>query len=257
MRMKKFAAYIIPAFAVILLLIVWQVGVVVSGIEKWLLPAPSLVGAALWESRELIVSHSIQTILETLVGLAIAIILGIGVAMLMEWSVFVRNLLKPFVVVSQTIPFIVLAPLLIIWLGYGVLPKIVVIVLACFFPIAMNAFDGFRSVDTNMIKLLKSMGASKWQQFRKATFPAGLPYFFSGLRIAGAYAIGVAVVSEWLGAEKGLGILLLRSAKSYQTETVFASIVVISVLSLLLVGSIELAARRLIPWHYANKGGLV
>lgn len=255
--MKHINKYLLPGIAIAVLLILWQIGVVVSGIEKWLLPAPSLIFGALWESRELIFSHSIQTIMETVVGLTIAIILGVGLAMLMERSVFFKNLMKPFLVVSQTIPFIVLAPLLIIWLGYGILPKIVVIVMACFFPISMNIFDGFKSVDSNMKKLLQSMGASKWQTFRLATFPASLPYFFSGLRIAGAYAVGVAVVSEWLGAEKGLGILLLRSAKSYQTETVFASIVVISVLSLLLVGIIELTARRSIPWHYANKGGIV
>jgi ABC-type nitrate/sulfonate/bicarbonate transport system permease component len=106
-----------------------------------------------------------------------------------------------------------------------------------------------------MRKLMQSMGANALQQFRHVTLPTSLPYFFSGLRIAGAYAVGVAVISEWLGAEKGLGIMLLRSAKSYQTEAVFASIVVISFLSLLLVGMIELTSRRVIPWHYAQKGG--
>lgn len=254
--MKQTKQLLIPIFTFILILILWQVGVRVSGVEKWLLPTPTLIAAALWESRELIFSHMTQTILETVLGLTLAVLLGIGVAMLMEWSTFFKNLLKPFLVISQTIPFIVLAPLLIIWLGYGILPKIVVIVMACFFPISMNIFDGFKSVDHNMKKLLQSMGANKWQVFRLATFPASLPYFFSGLRIAGAYAVGVAVVSEWLGAERGLGILLLRSAKSYQTEAVFASIIVISTLSLLLVGIIELAARRMIPWHFANKGGI-
>lgn len=253
--MKKITTYIIPVTALLSMLLLWEIGVHFSGVEKWILPAPDQVFQALWQSRELIVLHSVQTVFESLIGLSVAVLLGIIIAILMEWSAFFRKLLKPFVVVSQTIPFIVLAPLLIIWLGYGVLPKIVVIVLACFFPISMNMYDGFRSVDTGMIKLLRSMGANKLQIFQHVTFPTSLPYFFSGLRVAGAYAIGVAVVSEWLGSEKGLGILLLRSAKSYQTETVFASIIVISLLSLLLVGIIEFIARWSIPWHFMNKGG--
>lgn len=254
--MKYMSTYVLPGITFLALLILWQIGVGAVGIEKWLLPVPSEIFQSLWQLREQVLIHTTQTIMETLIGLGIAVVLGIGVALLMEAVPFFRNLLKPLVVLSQTIPFIVLAPLLIIWLGYGVLPKIVVIVLACSFPIIINMLDGFRSVDAGMIKLLRSMGARKDQVFRLVTIPASMPYFFSGLRIAGTYAVGIAVVSEWLGAEKGLGILLLRSAKSYQTENVFAAIIVISVLSLLLVGIIELIARRSIPWFYLKKGAV-
>ncbi len=252
--MKNLSTYMLPVVVLLFLLLLWKAGVEISGIEKWILPAPEVVFQTLWKSRNLIFSHSIQTILESVLGLGIAVLLGVGVAVLMEWSDFLRKLLKPFLIVSQTLPFIVLSPLLIIWLGYGILPKIVIVVLACFFPICINLFDGFRSVDTGMTRLLQSMGANKLQIFRHVTLPSSMPFFFSGLRLAGTYAIGVAVVSEWLGAEKGLGILLIRSAKSYQTETVFAAIIVITLLSLLLVGVIELIARRSIPWHYFNKG---
>ncbi len=246
---------ITPSIALLMFLAVWEIGVSALSIEKWLFPAPSLIANSLWTSRELIYIHTIQTISETLLGLFIAILVGATLAILMEWSAFFRNLFKPLLIVSQTIPFIVLAPLLIIWLGYGVLPKIVVIVLACFFPISMSMYEGFRSVDVNLLKLMKSMRVGKLQTFRLVKLPASMPSFFSGLKIAGAYAVGVAVVSEWLGAEKGLGIFLLRSAKSYQTEAVFASIVVISLLSLVIVGIIELSARRFVPWFYAGREG--
>jgi ABC-type nitrate/sulfonate/bicarbonate transport system permease component len=252
--MKYLANYFLPISAFIAVILLWQICVSFFSIEKWLLPAPTDIVQALWTSRDIIAFHTLQTIFETVCGLGVAILLGVFMAIVMESSNFFRNLLKPLVVISQTIPFIVLAPLLIIWLGYGILPKIVVIVLACFFPIVINMLDGFGSVDTGMIKLLRSMGAGKQQMFRLVKLPASMPYFFSGLRIAGAYAVGIAVVSEWLGAENGLGIMLLRSAKSYETENVFATILVISVLSLVLVGIIELIARRYIRWFYLQKG---
>jgi ABC-type nitrate/sulfonate/bicarbonate transport system permease component len=251
--MNTIKRYMLPGLTFVVLLVLWQAAVSVFHIDTWVLPAPSVIGVAIWQLRDVLIMHSLQTLMETLIGLCIAIIFGISIALLMESFQFFKNLLKPLLVLSQTVPFIVLAPLLIIWLGYGVLPKIVVIVLACFFPIAINMLDGFQSVDEKMVKLLRSMNAGKKHIFQYVTLPASMPYFFSGLRIAGTYAIGIAVVSEWLGAEKGLGIMLLRSAKSYQTEEVFATIVVISLLSLVLVGVIELIARKSIPWFYLKK----
>jgi ABC-type nitrate/sulfonate/bicarbonate transport system permease component len=252
--MNLFSKYILPVISFLVLLILWQTGVGIFQIPNWLLPAPTIIFNELWRSRELIVIHTTQTLIETIIGLVIAVIFGVGIALLMESISFFKNLLKPFLVLSQTIPFIVLAPLLIIWLGYGVLPKIVVIVLACFFPIVINMLDGFQAVDAGMVKLLQSMKAGKKQIFHYVILPASMPYFFSGLRIAGTYAVGIAVVSEWLGAEKGLGIMLLRAAKSFQTEEVFATITVISLLSLFVVGIIEIIARRSIPWFYVKKG---
>lgn len=226
-------------------------------IEPWILPAPLQILESLWTRRDILLFHSFQTILEALLGLAFAVMVGVGIAVAMEWSAFFQRLFKPFLVVSQTIPFIALAPLLVVWFGYGLLPKVLVIMLACFFPMAINLYDGFKSVDVNMVRLLKSMGASKWQVFRLVKFPSSLPYFFSGLRIAGAYAIAAGVVSEWLGAEKGLGILLVRFAKSYLTDGVFAVIFVVTVLSLVLVFAIERLARVAIPWYYHKKEGAV
>lgn len=253
--MKKFASHTIPGFALLLFLMLWEVSVSVFHTPQWILPSPSQVFMALWQRWDLIIFHSGQTILEAFIGLIIATVVGVGIAVMMEWSLFFRKFFKPFLVVSQTIPFIALAPLLVVWFGYGLLPKVIVIALACFFPMAINLYDGFKSVDMNMLRLLKSMGANKLQIFRLVKLPASLPYFFSGLRIAGTYAIGVAVVSEWIGAERGLGIFLIRSAKSYLTDSVFAVIFVVTILSLLTIFMIDQLTKIAIPWYFHKKEG--
>jgi ABC-type nitrate/sulfonate/bicarbonate transport system permease component len=142
------------------------------------------------------------------------------------------------------------APLFIIWFGYGILPKIMVVALVCFFPITVSLVEGMEAADRDMIKLLEAMGASPWQVFKMVSFPGALPSFFSGLKISAAYSIMGAVIGEWLGASKGLGVYMTRSMKSFLTDRVFASIVVISILSLFLFGIIVLIARLLMPWYY-------
>lgn len=251
--MKKLSNYFLPFFAIVIFLSIWQFSAMIFKIQEWILPSPLNVFSALWQARDLIIYHSGQTIVESLIGLAIAVILGGAIAIFMEWSGFFRKIMRPFLILSQTIPFIALAPLLVIWLGYGISPKIIVITLACFFPIAINFFDGFKSTDTNMIKLLKSMNASKTQIFTLVKLPSSLPNLFSGLRLSATYVVGVAVVSEWLGAERGLGVFLVRAAKSYATENVFALIFVITMLSLLFVAIIETLARFTMPWYYHKK----
>ncbi|HWI54318.1 MAG TPA: ABC transporter permease, partial [Desulfobacteria bacterium] len=159
----------------------------------------------------------------------------------------------PLLVISQTIPIIAVAPLFIIWLGYGMAPKVVVVSLVCFFPITINLADGLRMVDRDMIKLMHSMGATEFQVFRLVKLPAALPFFFSGLRIAGTYSIMGAVIGEWLGADKGLGILMTRSSQSFLTDRVFATIMVIVILSLAIYFLVEGIARVLIPWHYQGE----
>ncbi len=255
--MKKIASYMISFFVVLGLLAVWEISVTLFSVSHWILPAPSEIFVALWQRRELMVYHASQTIAEAFIGLGIAVILGIGIAIAMEWSVFFRKLFKPFLVISQTIPFIALAPLLVVWFGYGLFPKVLVIALACFFPMAISLYDGFKSTDSNMLRLVKSMGANKLQIFHLVKLPASLPYFFSGLRISGTYAIGTAVVSEWIGAERGLGIFLIRSAKSYMTENVFAVIFVVTVLSLLIIFAIDQLTKIAIPWYFHKKEGAV
>ncbi|WP_407942249.1 ABC transporter permease [Microaerobacter geothermalis] len=222
-------------------------------IEKWILPSPTIIAQSLWQARELIWQHTIQTLYETVLGLGIAIAAGIAIATLMDLSTWLRKAVYPLLVISQTIPIIAVAPLFLIWFGYGLAPKVIVVALVCFFPITVNLADGYRMVDREMVRLMSSLGASRGQIFRMVKLPSALPFFFSGLRIAGTYSVMGAVIGEWLGASRGLGIFMTRSSQSFLTERVFAAIVVITLLSLWIFALIELLARLTMPWHYQQQ----
>lgn len=242
--------YILPILTSLITLFLWQLTVTLFHIEQWILPAPTQIINSFWQSRSLIFYHLIPTVVEAIIGLIGAVFVSIFIAVLMERFQIMRKIIYPFLILSQTIPFIILAPLLTLWFGFGLLPKIIIISLVCFFPIAINLFDGFQSVDPAILRLLTSMGANQKQMFKWIKWPASLPNFFSGLRIAAAYSILGAVVSEWMGADRGLGILLIRSTKSYLTDRVFATIGIITILSMVVVFAVEIIARISIPWHY-------
>ncbi len=245
--MKK---YFLSFLTAVISLFVWQITVMGFNIEAWILPSPSRIFVAFWQSRALIFYHLIPTLIEAVIGLTGAVFISIFIAIFMERYYAFQKIIYPFLIISQTIPFIILAPLLTLWFGFGLPPKIIIISLVCFFPITINLFDGFQGVDSSILRLLTSMGASQKQIFKLVKLPASLPSFFSGLRIASAYSILGAVVSEWMGADRGLGILLIRSTKSYLTDRVFAVIGIITLLSIFAVLLVEIIARILIPWHY-------
>jgi ABC-type nitrate/sulfonate/bicarbonate transport system permease component len=242
--------YIFPVIAGLITLLIWEIITKTLHIEQWILPAPTQIISSLWQSRSLIYFHLIPTLIEAIVGLIGAVFVSVCIAIAMERFQTVRKIIYPFLIISQTIPFIILAPLLTLWFGFGLLPKIIIIGLVCFFPITINLFDGFQNIDPSIFRLLNSMGSSQKQMFRWVKLPASLPAFFSGLRIAAAYSILGAVVSEWMGADRGLGILLIRSTKSYLTDRVFAVIGIITILSIATVLIVEIIARLSIPWHY-------
>lgn len=242
--------YIFPTLTGFITLFIWQITVTGFHIETWILPAPTQIIDSFWQSRSLIFYHLVPTVFEAIIGLIGAVFVSIFIAVLMERFQIIRKIIYPFLILSQTIPFIILAPLLTLWFGFELLPKIIIIALVCFFPITINLFDGFQGVDPSILRLLSSMGANQKQIFRLVKWPASLPSFFSGLRIAAAYSILGAVVSEWMGADRGLGILLIRSTKSYLTDRVFATIGIISILSMAAVFAVEIIARTSIPWHY-------
>ena len=242
--------YIPPVIAGLIILLIWEFIVKTFHIEQWILPSPTQIINSFLQSRSLIFYHLIPTVVEAIIGLSGATLVSVFIAIVMERFQIMRKIIYPFLIISQTIPFIILAPLLTLWFGFGLLPKIIIIALVCFFPITINLFDGFQGVDSNVIRLLTSMGANQKQIFKWVKWPASLPAFFSGLRIAAAYSILGAVVSEWMGADRGLGILLVRSTKSYLTDRVFATIGVITILSFVVVFAVEIVARISIPWHY-------
>ncbi|MEK3807486.1 ABC transporter permease [Metabacillus sp. SLBN-84] len=240
----------LPAGVLTVLLFMWEMAVALFEIEKWILPKPTDIFLTLFEMRGTLGVHILQTLSEALLGLLIAAAAGVAIAVLIDQSKWIRSAVEPLLVLSQTIPIIALAPLLIIWFGFGMLPKVIVTALVCFFPIAINLADGFSQADRDMVKLMKTMGAGKRQLFLKLKLPASMPYFFSGLKIAGTYSVMGAVIGEWLGASKGLGVILTRSSQSFLTEKVFAVIIVIVALSLLIFAAIELLARLAMPWKY-------
>ncbi|HEX3031069.1 MAG TPA: ABC transporter permease [Bacillota bacterium] len=181
-----------------------------------------------------------------------ALVLGVAIALAMALQPRLKAGVEPLLVVSQTVPVVTIYPLLMIWLGYGVIPKIVVVALVCFFPIVISLVDGMESADGQLAEWMKQMGGSRWQILWKLRLPWAMPQLVSGLKVAATYSVMGAVIGEWMGAAQGLGVYINRSANSFLVDRVFAAIGVIVVLSLILYGLIEIAARLGMPWYYSN-----
>jgi ABC-type nitrate/sulfonate/bicarbonate transport system permease component len=245
--------YTPPLLLILLLLVAWQVLTWLMKVPKWLLPSPWQIVVAGVEARELLGPHTWQTLKETWVGLGLAVTVGLGLALVIDFSSLLRRTVYPLLVASQTVPILALAPLLIIWFGYGILPKVMVVALVCFFPIVVSTADGLRVADPELIALLRAMGASRRQMFLKVRVPGALPSFFSGFKIAITYSVVGAVIGEWVGASRGLGIFMIRSSKNFLTDRVFAAIAVTSLLSIVMFAAVMMLERSLLPWYYARR----
>src|SRR5437588_12969967 len=252
MKLRWLAGYG-PAFGLAAsLLAIWELYVRTGQISASVLPTPTAIVQALIDNWDVISVHTLQTLLETVLGIAAATLLGLLLAVMLDISQWVRRAVYPLLVTSQTIPIIALAPLLLIWLGYDIRPKLIVVTLYCFFPIAVACADGLAGAEPELIKLLRSMRASRWQILWLVRLPGALPAFFSGLRIAATYSVTGAIVGEFVGAEKGLGIYVQREANSFATVEVFAAILVTAALSLLLFGLVSLIERIALPWYHSS-----
>jgi len=238
----------------VFLLAIWQFFVIKLNLPPWLLPSPLQVGEAFWSTGDLLWGHAKITILETTLGFLLAIFLGILASILMTVFPILKRIFYPFLIFSQTVPLVAVAPLLLLWLGYGMLPKIIIVILVCFFPIAINLLQGLELSDRDLLNLLKSMGASDWQIFFRVRWPNALPAFFSGLKISATYSVMAAIIGEWLGASQGLGIYLMRASNNFLTDRVFAAILAITILSFIYYGIIQLLARLLLPWYSRLQG---
>ena len=240
-----------PAAGIVLALLgVWEGYVRLWAVPKWLLPAPSVIAATLVVHWELLWGHTVITFLEVIIGFAVSLLCGVILACAMAFSRTLERALYPFVIASQTIPIIVIAPLLLIWMGYGLAPKVVVVALIGFFPIVVNLVDGLKSVDPDVVNLLRVMGASRWQIFVKVQWPSALPFLFSGTRVAMAVSVIGAVIGEWMGSSRGLGYLMIRSKPQFLTERVFAAIVVLSAMGVALFVLVGVFERLAIPWWH-------
>lgn len=218
-----------------------------------MLPSPVDVVIAFCKDIPLLASHMGITLVEAFLGLFLGTTLGFVIAVWMERFPKVYQAFYPVIVITQTVPTVAIAPLLVLWLGYGIAPKIVLIVIVTFFPITVGLLDGFRSADQDAIQLLRSMGATKFQIFRQIKLPSSLSYFFASLRISASYSIVGAVISEWLGGFNGLGVYMTRVKKSYAFDKMFAVIFLISAISLLLMKLVGYLKKRCMPWEECHK----
>lgn len=222
-------------------------------IPTWLVPAPSQIIAEGIKGWSNFYPHLLSTIELSLVGFLIGVGFGIVVAIVLHLIPPLREAFYPLIILSQNIPVIVLAPLLVIWFGFGLLPKLIIITLVCFFPITIAALDGFRQTSPELKHYLNMAGASKSQLFWKLELPYALPAIFSGLKISATYSVMGAVISEWLGAKSGIGVYMTLASSSFRTDRVFVAIFWIMILSLLLFMIIKIMERFFIRWQY--KGG--
>lgn len=249
---RAWTTYGPPVALLLLFLAIWQCATWLGRIEAYLLPSPLDVVQAGWEARSLLSGHVQQTLHETVYGFGLAVLTGVVLAVLIDLSSLLRRAVYPLLVISQTVPMMTLAPLLVIWLGYTIWPKIIVVALMCFFPIVVTTADGLQSADPEQLALLQSMGASRWQMFRLVRAPGALPSLFSGVRIAATYSVVGAIIGEWVGASRGLGVFMLRAANSFRTDWVFSAIAVTSLLSVLLFLAVSVAERLALPWYYTS-----
>lgn len=235
-----------PIVAILLFLTIWELATRLFTIEKWFLPAPSDIAIEAVDVLPTFYPHFLATLTLASSGFTIGISIGLIVATLLHLFPRVRKTFYPFLILSQNLPVIVLAPLLVIWFGFGALPKLMIITLACFFPVAVSALGGFQQANPNLVHYMKMMGASKAQLFWKLELPDALPAIFSGLKIAATYSVMATIIAEWLGAQKGIGVFMTLATSSYRTSRVFVAIIIAMALSLVFFGVVLLFEKILI-----------
>lgn len=237
-----------PILAVVLLLILWQSAVFVFKVEQWLLPGPLDIVRESVASFPRLRLHTWATLKICLTGFVFGVACGVVIAMLMHLYKPLKSSLAAVLVITQNIPIIVLAPLLVVWFGFGFLPKVIVIALVCFFPIAVSMMNGLAETDHALKSYMRMIGAGRRQLLFKLELPHSLPYLFSGLKISATYSVMGAVISEWLGASSGLGHFMTLSSSAYRTDRVFAAILIVIILSLSFYAIIGWIERAVIRW---------
>lgn len=238
-----------PAAVLVTLIAVWEVAVNLKDTPRWMMPAPSDIAQSFRDDWGMLMMHTRVTLTEVLIGFGIAVAAGLVTGIAIDSSRIIERALYPLLIASQTIPMVVLAPLFLIWFGYGLLPKVLITALVAYFPLAVNTVDGLKSADRELLKLMVSMGANRWQIFRLAKAPSALPLIFSGARISVAFSVIGAVFGEFVGAKAGLGYLMDRSAPQFETPRVFACIVILAVMGVSLFLVVSLVERVALPWR--------
>ena len=249
----KVVRWLPPLAIMVGILGLWEAYVRIFDVQKWLLPAPSVIIETMVVDAGLLSRHTVTTVEEVIVGFAMALAAGVILASVIALSTTIERAIYPFFNASQTIPIIVIAPLLLIWIGYGLAPKFIVVALIAFFPIVVNTVDGLKSVDPDSVRLMRTLGANRRQIFMKLQLPTSLPFLFSGAKIAVAVSVIGAVIGEWVGSSQGLGYLMIRSKPQFLTERVFAAIFVLSLTGITLFALVGLVERLSIPWWHNER----
>lgn len=238
-----------PFLLIVMMVVMWDLAIRLFQIAPYLIPAPAQVIEQLYLEWPRLLSESWKTTQATLGGFALTIIIGIPLAMLISYSRIVESYLYPVLVFSQSIPKVAIAPLFVVWFGFGIFPKIISAFLLGFFPVVVSTVMGFKSVESDMVDLARSMGASKFQTFFKFSLPQALPAIFSGLKVAITLAVVGAVVGEFVGSNSGIGYVLQVANGNFDLPLMFAALVVLSTIGVVLFMVVDLFERFMIPWH--------
>lgn len=233
----------------IVLLCIWEVLVRLLHVDVYTLPAPSAIFKSLFNDFSTYHVHLYPTLLLVVLGIICSILCGICVAIILRLIPGLHEYIYPLLIMSQNVPVIVIAPLLVIWFGFGILPKLIVITLVCFFPITVSLLEGFNETDKELEKYMKMMGATRLERFKKLEWPNSMPYFFNGLKIAGTYSVMGAIISEWLGSDKGLGKFMLIAQRAFQVDQVFVAIVWIIIFAMVIYFVIHIIQRIVLRWQ--------
>ena len=251
-KLRSITSKIWSCSAIVLILIVWQIVSATGLVDSFMLPSPLSVVRAFIIEFPTLMEHAMVTLAEAFIGLSLGIVLGFIMVVFMDQFRGLYKAFYPLIILTQTIPTVAIAPLLVLWFGYEMTPKVILIVITTFFPITVGLLNGFQSADKDSINLLRAMGAGRWQIFRYIKFPGALSQFFAGLRISASYAVVGAVISEWLGGFGGLGVYMTRVKKAFSFDKMFAVIFLISMISLLLMKGVDFLQQKCMPWEKEN-----
>jgi putative hydroxymethylpyrimidine transport system permease protein len=247
-RRGRWRRYLPAAVLVASGIAAWEAAIHLLRVPDYLLPAPSAIVADFGPDGRLLLDNSLVTLREMALGLLLAVAAGLALAVVLHLSGTLRRALYPILIGSQTIPIVVLAPILVILLGFDLAPKLAIVALICFFPIVVNTVDGLRSVDEDLVRMMRTLDGSRWAILKRVELPSALPQSLSGMRVAATYAAIGAVFGEWAGSSAGLGYLMLQATPNLDTPRIFAAIVILTALSLGLFLLIRALERLLVPW---------
>jgi ABC-type nitrate/sulfonate/bicarbonate transport system permease component len=234
----------------------WQAYTELADISPLLLPSPWEVAQSVVDNASLFARNALVTLQEILIGFALGSAAGIALAVLLTYSRLAERAVYPWLVASQMVPIVAVAPILVVWFGFTIVPKVIVVALVCFFPIVVNTIDGLKAVDPEMVRLMRTLGMSRPRIMRSVRVPSALPYLFSGLKVAMALSVIGAVFGEWVGASEGLGYLMLALNNQLATVDLFAAVLVLSVMGIVLFFLVGLVERLVIPWHHESRRAL-